>query len=130
MTDSTAYLHRTAMSVSAIALAASGMLLVFAPSELGAALAQPSGSDVLLQVFGAALLGFAVANWTARGSFLGGIYGRAVVAANQMHFVVGVMVLLSHARQIGGSVAFWVLCALYAVGAAWFSWLLWRGGAR
>ena len=130
MTDSTGYVHRTAMSVSAIALAVTGILLVFAPSEFAEALGHPQGGDTLLQVFGSALLGFAAANWTARGSFLGGIYGRSVVAGNQAHFFIGAVVLLSHASQAGRSAAFWLLCALYVAGAAWFSWLLWRGGSR
>jgi hypothetical protein len=118
------------MSVSAIALAAPGLLLVFAPSELARALGHAPGGDALLQVFGAALLGFAAANWTARGSFLGGIYGRSVVAGNQAHFFIGALVLVSHASRAGGPVALWALCALYVAGAAWFSWLLWGGGPR
>ena len=130
MTDTTGYVHRTAMSSSAIALAALGILLLFAPSELDEALDQSPQADFVLQVLGAALVGWSTANWTARGSFLGGIYGRAVVAGNQAHFFIGALVLLGKATHGGRPVAFWLLFAVYVAGAAWFSWLLWGGGGR
>jgi hypothetical protein len=130
LTDPERYRHRAGMSLTAIALAAPGFVLLFAPAEIGPALGQPAGSNTLLQVFGAALLGFAAATWTARATFVGGIYGRAVVAGNQAHFFIGALVLTAHAVRAGGPPAFWLLCAIYVAGAVWFSWLLWGGGER
>lgn len=61
-----------------------GFALLFMPQELLALnenAAAPHGS-LLAQFLGAALLGFAAMNWMARGSILGGIYGRAVMNGN------------------------------------------------
>ena len=60
-------------------MALAGAVLLFAPREVMPA----SHPPVLVQLIGAALLGFALANWTARGAMLGGIYGRAVPRARR-----------------------------------------------
>ena len=63
-------------------------------------------------------------NWIARGSALGGIYGRAVVAGNQTHLVIGALVLVK--RGIDGGAdhpAYWVLTGLYVLGASFFLYL-------
>ena len=102
-----------------------GAVRVFAPREVGPWLMLGSGDPVLLQVLGAALLGYGTANWTARGSLLGGIYGRAVVAGNQMHLMVGALLLVKRGVQVGAPhPAYWVLSALYVFGAVLFSYLL------
>ena len=76
---------------------------------------------ILVQVLGGALVGFGIANWTARGAALGGIYGRAVVAGNQAHFMIGAILLVRHGLQAGSPhTAFWVLTILYVIGAAFF----------
>lgn len=82
---------RHLMIASAALLAALGLLLSFAPEETLAYLGQPSTGavPVLLQLAGALYLGFAVMNWTAKGSVLGGIYGRAIVLGNFLHFTMG-----------------------------------------
>lgn len=61
-----------------------GLALIFLPQELLAVAGATSSAPMVLlaQLFGAALLGMAQMNWIARGSMLGGIYGRAVVAGN------------------------------------------------
>lgn len=120
---------RLAVSVSAVCLAVVGIALTFAPQEI-AGLAGLSAEALALQLLGSALLGFAVMNWTARGSTLGGIYGRAVVAGNQMHFTVGAIALLKHGVDAGGSPAFWALALMYVLGAALFLQLLFGGGPR
>ena len=59
------------VTVSALCLGAAGILLLFAPQETGAALLPAaSGADKLFQLLGAALLGFAMMNWTAKGAAL------------------------------------------------------------
>ena len=63
-------------------------------------------------------------NWIARGSALGGIYGRAVVAGNQTHLAIGALVLVK--RGIDGGAdhpAYWVLTGLYVLGASFFLYL-------
>lgn len=103
-----------------------GIFLLFAPASapLTDGAAAP-GVDVLTQPLGAALIGFGTANWTARGSFLGGIYGRAVVAGNQAFAFVATLSLLA-GRPDDAAVGFWILFMVLAAGAVLFSVLLFR----
>ena len=112
------------VTISAICLAVAGVLLVFAPREAGNALLPGVSADGLFQLLGAALVGFAAMNWTARGAALGGIYGRAVVVGNLMHFWVGAFVLVTRVLSDAATApAFWVLTSLYVLGAAMFVYL-------
>lgn len=118
-------LVRVALTLSAVWLAVLGAALLFAPDEVREVI-MPSatGGAALLQVLGAALLGFGAMNWTARGSALGGIYGRAVVMANQTHLTIGALVLVKHGIDAGGqSAAYWAIAGLYALGAVLFIYL-------
>jgi hypothetical protein len=47
-----------------------------------------------------------------------------------MHFTVGALALLKHGFSAGGSPAFWALTIVYALGAALFLHLMFRGGPR
>ena len=109
------------VSASAVCLAAIGGLLLFAPTEAGTAIGANGGPAV--QLLGAALLGFGAMNWIARGSILGGIYGRAVLGANQTHFTIGALLLVKHGFVAGGSPAFWLLTAVYVLGAVLFGYV-------
>jgi hypothetical protein len=131
MTDRNRSVRRTqlAVSASAIFLALLGIALTFGPTEVAGLFGLPS-APLALQLLGSALLGFGVMNWTARGSTLGGIYGRAVVAGNQMHFTVGALALLKHGFAVDGSPAFWALTTVYVLGAALFLHLMFGGGPR
>jgi hypothetical protein len=116
------------VTFSAVFAGALGVLLLFAPDEVGGRLVPLPGAAVLVQLLAAALLGFGVLNWIGRHHKLGGIYGRAIVAANQMHFTVGALVLVNHGVRAGGSPAYWALSAIYVAFAVFFSQLLygWR----
>jgi hypothetical protein len=131
MTDPDRSLRRRQLAVtaSAICLALLGIALTFAPGEI-AGMFGIASTPLALQLLGSAQLGFGVMNWTARGSTLGGIYGRAVVVGNQMHFTVGALALLNHGFAAGGSPAFWVLTIIYTLGAALFLHLMFGGGPR
>ena len=120
---------RLAVVLSAFCLGIAGIALTFAPEEIGGMLGL-NAAPIALQLIGAALLGFGVMNWTARGSTLGGIYGRAVVAGNQMHFTVGALALVKHGLAAGGPPMFWALTIVYLLGAALFLHLLFYGGPR
>jgi hypothetical protein len=116
--------RRMGATLSAICLGIAGAVLLFAPREASQVL-MPGSPLVLMQLIAAALLGFGIANWTARGAALGGIYGRAIVAGNQMHFMIGALVLLTHRRDAEAPhPAFWVFTAMYLIGAAYFSYLM------
>ena len=80
------------MTASAALLAAAGLALLFIPGELQRLVTgsgQSSGPPVVLQLWGASLLGLAAMSWIGRGRGLGGIYGRALVMANLVHWTVG-----------------------------------------
>jgi hypothetical protein len=123
-TDKTRSLARSAVTVSSLLLAAFGGLMLFAPGEVSRALTPSAGSNVIVQVCAAAVLGFAAMNWTARGSALGGIYGRAVVVGNQTHLMIGALLLVSAGIDAPRSATYWVFAGLYICGAALFSYLL------
>jgi hypothetical protein len=101
-----------------------GGALLFAPGETGRALTTAAGGEALLQLLGAAFLGFGAMNWIARGAALGGIYGRAVVAGNQTHFTIGALLLAARSPEVGAQTpAYWALACLYVSGAVFFAYL-------
>ncbi len=114
------------VSIYAVLLLVGGGALLFVPDVLIAGDASPQAS-VLGQLVGAALLGFGVMGWTARGLVLGGIYGRAVVAGLQAFTFVATLVLLS-SRPPTVALAYWLLLGVLALGAVLFSILLFRPG--
>ncbi|MGE0862927.1 MAG: hypothetical protein AB7P34_03410 [Vicinamibacterales bacterium] len=121
--DTARSLKSTAVGASAIAFAVVGALLLFAPDEFSRAIIPSADGGPLMQVLGAALLGFASMNWLARGAALGGIYGRVVVAANQTHSTIGAIVLVKHGLAASGSPALWLVTGCYVLAASLFLYL-------
>ncbi len=74
---------------------------------------------ILVQVTAALYMGFAILNWMARGSVLGGIYGRPVVFGNLLHFAV-VAALLIKASIVHQQAGIIFIASAYTVLAAWF----------
>lgn len=112
------------MTVYAVGLAVCGALLLFAPEDVSRFLVSESSDHALMQLLGAALLGFGATNWIARGAALGGIYGRAVVAGSQTHLTIGALLLVKRGVAVGPHhPAYWVLTVLYILGAAFFGYL-------
>jgi hypothetical protein len=126
--DSAQQRVRSAVALSAICMAAIGGLLLFAPAEMTAMLLVRTDNTPLVQLLGAALLGFAAMKWIARSSLLGGIYGKSVLAGNQTHFTVGALLLLKHGLVAGGSAAYWALTGVYVLGAGLFLYLVFGTG--
>lgn len=111
------------MTLSALSMAAAGLAASFFPQEILAYL--DAWSEVvevaLLQVLGALYLGFAMLNWTARGSVIGGIYSRPVAVANFMHtgivtVILGKILLANHQ-----SLLLVAATLVYALFALWFA---------
>jgi hypothetical protein len=117
---------RAGVTGAAACLALAGAALLFAADEIAGGLGSP-GMDLLLQLYAGALLALAAMNYIARGSSLGGIYGRAVVTADQVHFTIGALVLIAHALRSAVSPVFWIVVAMYAAGAVFFNLLLFGG---
>ena len=105
------------MSASAIILAVIGVLLSFLPHEIleYAHVSSVSGLPLILQLLGAAYLGFAMLNWMARGNLIGGIYSRPIAIGNLMHFLVGGMALLKTASANSDSIELWMAAAVYTI---------------
>jgi hypothetical protein len=117
---------RPILLTTAFAFGLAGLALLFAPDEMLRLLGVPGAADtvaVFAQLLGAAWLGLAYGNWTARGLAIGGIHGRAIVIGNLMHSTAGALVLL---RQViaGAPIMVWVLSAALAATAIAFGWLM------
>lgn len=114
---------RALMVSSAAILGAAGVALLFAPAELARLVAGSSpgtaqSPTLPLQLWAAALLGLGAVNWIGRGLMLGGIYGRALVLGNLVHWFVAALVLLRAALDRPSAPALWAATAL--VGALAF----------
>lgn len=91
---------RLIITASAIFLGALGTAASFLPTEILGVLDDVAHNPleaVLVQLFGAALIGFAMLNWMARGAPAGGIYGRPIVGGNLVQYTVGGIALLKMA---------------------------------
>lgn len=117
------------LTTSAVVLAAAGIATTFLPHELlRAAGATPSGFlPVLVQLLGALLFAFAMVNWTARGSLIGGIYNRPVAIGNLTHFVIGALGLVKAALATRpADVFWWTVTAVYILFAVAFTLVFFR----
>ena len=81
------------LTASAIVLGIAGIAASFAPAEIARA-AAPGTMPVIIQLLGAAYFAFAMANWMARGSLIGGIYNRPLAIGNATHFLIGALALI------------------------------------
>ena len=110
------------MRASALAIGAIGLALSFLPEEILSYYGAESewGSELVLQITGAAYVGFAVMNWMARDILIGGIYSRPLAMGNFVHFVVVTITLLK--VLLDGHVRVEVVIAfvVFAVFAVWF----------
>lgn len=112
---------RVLMAVSAAFMAILGIAGSFLPeASLRWIGAEPDTPTVILvQVTAALYMGFAILNWMARSSVIGGIYGRPVAFGNLLHFAV-VAALLIKASVVHQNTGVAVIAAAYTVMAAGF----------
>ena len=108
------------MAASALVLGALGLSATFLPQEIAAYLGVPpeGALPLLIQVLGALYFAFAMQNWTAKDSLIGGIYNRPIALANLVHFVVGALALAKGAFANTADtviIAFAVVYALFAI---------------
>lgn len=122
MTNRTRYL----MMASAVFLAMVGLALTFAPQEILRRLDSDATTweRTVAQLCGALYCGFALMNWMAKGTTLGGIYGRPIVIGNLVHFTMGALVLLKRAGGRSNEAAQWSLAAAYGVFALLFGYVM------
>ena len=122
---------RLLMTVSAGVLAALGLAATFLPQELLArlGLAPDAPLVLLVQVLGALWLGFAMLDWMARGSAIGGIYGRPLVVGNLLHFASASLAFGKLASRAPELRALWPLGLVYALLALGFAVAMFRAPA-
>jgi hypothetical protein len=108
------------MTVSALIMGVTGCLLLFFPQEISNYLLLNEANSIFFQVFGSLYVGFAMLNWTAKGSLLGGIYGRPVVIANISHFAIGTLALIKWLVFYNYYPYVWVITILYFIFAVLF----------
>jgi len=103
-----------------------GLLLTFAPQEVLERMGSPSSSMVILlvQAAGALYFGFAMLNWMARLSLIGGIYGRPIAMGNFLHFGILASALGKAVFAVGAPRSTLIVSTLYLVFAVWFGWVL------
>jgi hypothetical protein len=116
------------MTSSSILLGLAGMLALFAPDVLLSTqeAAATKTLSVMIQLMGALYFSFALMNWTAKDSVIGGIYARPVSLANFSHFFAGTLLLVKF--QLSNELNLAILAALivYAVYTLCFYWLVFR----
>ena len=90
------------MISSCIFLSILGITFTFIPDEIISSLSVTPNpiSTLSLQLLGALYLGFAMLNWMAKGSLIGGIYNRPIAIGNFMHFAVGALALIKIITKI------------------------------
>lgn len=87
---------RVVMTTTAACLMAAGLVATFMPRELAGWLAVtgPGSETILVQLLGASCVGFALLDWSARGSLIGGIYGRPVALGNFGFLLIAALALV------------------------------------
>jgi hypothetical protein len=87
---------RLIMSLSAVLMGITGIILSFLPQETQRFFGQEPArmANAGLQVLGALYFAFAMTNWTARANLIGGIYGRPIAIGNLCHFTIAALALI------------------------------------
>ena len=112
------------MTTSAIIMGAFGIILSFLPQETAGYLGITSSNIILMQILGALYFGFAMANWTAKGNVLGGIFGRGYVIGNFSHFLIGALALIKFVLSSNPPQLFIIITLIYTTFAASFAYLM------
>jgi hypothetical protein len=109
------------MSVSAIAMGITGVLLTFLPEEVAMIIGVTAESKIILQIAGALYFGFAMLNWMSKANLIGGIYNRPVAIGNATHFFIAGLALLKISPK---SLVLIVVAVVYTVFAIAFCFIL------
>ena len=119
----------TLSRASACYLFVLGLVMLFAADAALPAVipAFPISALWLGQVIAAAWLAIAAFNWQSRSAILGGIYGRPIVYANVLLYMVTALGVVKAALDAQASVWLWVVVAPSAVFALFYGALLLRG---
>jgi hypothetical protein len=108
------------MSLSAIAMGVTGIILTFFTREFASFFNMADTNIILLQVLGGLYFGFAMLNWAAKANLTGGIYSRPVTIGNFSHFVIVGLALLKFGTRNTTNTYIWIAVILYLVFAIFF----------
>jgi hypothetical protein len=113
---------RWVMLASAVFMAALGLIGTFLPHELLAKLHVQENAvlALVIQLAGALYIAFAMLNWTAKDSLIGGIYNRPALLGNVLHFTAGAMALIKGAFAGHGDPSVIAGASIYALFALAF----------
>jgi len=116
------------MTSNSLILALTGVFTLFAPDILLSMLSVSvtAQSSVLVQLLGALYFSFALMNWTAKDSAIGGIYARPVSLANFSHFFIGTLLLAKYLASNEFNFPMVLVTILYGIFAVIFYWLVFR----
>jgi hypothetical protein len=123
---------RALMAASAVFLGTTGAAALFAPDEILRAASIPSSPFLppLVQLCAALLFGFAMTNWTVRGSRVGGIYNRPIAIGNLVHFAVGAITIDRFALRGHEAWPVLVFATIYTIFAVGFGVVVFGAGER
>lgn len=111
------------MTSSAVTLALIGFTLTFLPAEVSEHIGPGTSSKppaLFLQILGALYFGFAMLNWMARQSVIGGIYNKPTAISNFAHFFIGAMALVKGVTNSSLPYVFVLLAIWYSLFAVLF----------
>lgn len=115
------------MTASSVFMGVIGIALIFMPNEIIEVLDQVPNeiSTLTLQLTGALYFGFAMTNWMAKGTLIGGIYSRPLAIGNFSHFMIAgfALVKISLNRNIA-STFIYILTIIYVLFAILFVYVL------
>jgi hypothetical protein len=116
------------MTISSLVLAIAGAFALFVPDVVLALLNSSVTAElsVLVQMLGALYFAFALMNWTAKDSAIGGIYARPVSLGNYGHFFAGALLLIKYQLSHEFNIFIFIILVLYMIFAALFYWLVFR----
>src|SRR5215213_5095827 len=116
------------MTASCLFLGALGLFTLFAPDALLGSMGVLSTQPlvVTVQLMGTLYFAFALLNWTAKDSAIGGIYARPVSLGNFAHFFAGALVLVKYLTSVDFNVAVLLITIAYGIFAVLFYWLVFR----
>lgn len=112
------------MTISAIIMGATGIILSFFPQEVSYYLSFTGTNPVIIQILGALYFGFAMLNYTAKANLTGGIYSRPVAIGNATHFLIGSLALVKPAFNNMTSTYTWIAAIIYSIFAILFGYAL------
>lgn len=116
------------MTASALLAGLAGIIFTFLPDKLIRFVISPETdaiTSIFFQLAGALYFGFAMVNWTAHASLIGGIYSRPVAMGNFAHFMIGSF-SLGKGFFSTGETAILLAAIVYSLFAILFGWVLLR----